>query len=243
MDDLEQFKKRIHSALLRAQENKVILFPFLSDRESDILLKEAKAFNIHVLNDGGIINAERKRYLITPFKTNVDFKIVVYNIIYNKKYYSISHRDILGSLMGLGIKRECIGDIVLIDKDCYFACTEEISSFILEEYNYVGNTPIKLERIDYPIIHEINYEYRLCFLASLRLDAVVAQATGVSRKEANEMITLGLVMVNHELIYNTSHSVALNDELSIRHKGHFIINNIGNETKSGRIKVEIGKRV
>ena len=86
-------------------------------------------------------------------------------------------------------------------------------------------------------------EYRLCFLASLRLDAVVAQATGVSRKEANEMITLGLVMVNHELIYNTSHSVELNDELSIRHKGHFIINNIGNETKSGRIKVEIGKRV
>lgn len=243
MDDLEQFKKRIHSSLLRALENKVILFPFLSDRESELLLKEAKALNIEVLADGGIINAERKRYLITPFKTNADFKIVVYNIIYNKKYYSISHRDILGSLMGLGIKRECIGDIVIIDKDCYFAATEEIASFLEGEYNYVGNTPIKLERIEYPIVHEINYEYRLCFLASLRLDAVVAQASGISRGEASEMIKLGLVMVNHQVIYNTSHNVVLKDELSIRHKGHYIINNIGNETKSGRIKVEIGKRV
>lgn len=243
MDNVEQFKKKIHSFLSRASEGRVVLLPFLDEREGYILESSSKEMKLSYISDGGIINSERKRYLFTPYLDKADFKIVVYSIIYNKKYYEINHRSILGSLMGLGIKRECIGDITIIDKDAYFAATEEISQFLENEFNYVGNIPIKLERIDYPIYNEIKYDISLHFLASLRLDAIVSQACHISRSEANEMIVLGLVMVNHETITNTSHNIKENDELSIRHKGHYKIHSIGNESKSGRIKVEIARRV
>lgn len=243
MDSVEQFKKKINSFLSRANDGRVVLLPFLDEREGHILETTSKGMNLSFISDGGIINAERKRYLYTTYLDKIDFKIVVYSIIYNKKFYEINHRAILGSLMGLGIKRECIGDITIIDKDAYFAATEEISSFLESEFNYVGNIPIKLERIDYPIYNEVKYDITLHFLASLRLDAVVSQACHISRSEANEMIVLGLVMVNHEIINNTSFIVKENDELSIRHKGHYKIHSIGNESKSGRIKVEIAKRV
>lgn len=245
MESLESFKKRFDSVIDKAYQGGVTLLPFLDEAEYGYLESEIKKYSgINYFSNGGIENSERKRYVITPYDSFNDFKINVFQIIYNKKFYSLYHRSILGSLMSLGIKRECLGDIY-IDKDlnAYFAVTDEITNFILNEFKFVGKCAIELKLVDYPIYMEANYIDETCFLASVRLDSVVSQGFNVSRSNALEMIEEGLVMVNHVLNQNPSHKLKENDLISVRHKGRLLVKNIGGVTKSGRIVVTIAKRI
>ena len=146
--------------------------------------------------------------------------------------------------MALGIKRDCIGDIVLTDnQDVYFACTKEISNYIFEQFTSLNNASIELEEVDYPVKNVIKYDEKLYFLASLRLDVIISAAYSFSRSEALEYIKNGLVFINHFNVLNPSHIVKENDELSVRHKGRVKIINVGGETKSGRLKITLGKRI
>lgn len=50
----------------------------------------------------------------------------------------LTHRDYLGSLMGLGIKRECIGDIRILQKGkAVIFVKEEIARYIINELKNV----------------------------------------------------------------------------------------------------------
>ncbi|MBQ3253874.1 MAG: hypothetical protein IJA65_04885 [Acholeplasmatales bacterium] len=246
MEALEQFSKRIESSISRAYEGGVVLLPFLDEAQIGVITSEMKWHSeIKASKSGKIINADRVRYIIAPKDYDtLDFNIVVFKIIYNKKYYTIYHRSILGSLMSLGIKRECIGDIIIDDNnDAYFACTKEISEYILESFKFIGKAPIELEIENKDIINIPKYEEKLSFVASLRLDAIIAQAYNISRKEALELISGGLVYINHVLTLNVSHMVKLDDIISVRHKGKFKLSEIGNKSKSGRLAIKIAKRI
>ena len=245
MESLINFKKRCDSVIDKAYQGGVILFNFLDEAEVSVLEEEIKRNpSIYIFSDGKIIDADRKRYIVSPYEMdNIDFKIDVFEIIYNSKFYEINHRNILGSLMSLGIKRECIGDIVFNNGKAFFAATNEISSFLLEEFRFVGKTPIELKLIDYEVKNIINYEFKTHFLASIRLDSIVANGFNISRTIAQEMIMEGLVYINHVLCQNTSHEVKVDDQISVRHKGKIILKDIGGKSRSGRIAVNIGRRI
>lgn len=245
MEELDLFKKRLESLIIRAYEGGVCLLPFLDEAQMALIKEELKWHSeINAYFDGGIINSDRSRCVIAPNDYKVDFKIVVFKIIYNKKYYSISHRNILGSLMSLGIKREVLGDIVIDDdKNAYFACQTEMSDFLLQEFKYIGKAPIELEECKTKIENIIRYEEKMCFISSLRLDAVIAIAFSISRSVALNSIKNGIVFVNYLLVQNPIHRVLVNDIISVRHKGKIKIISIEGTTKSGRTCVKIGKRV
>lgn len=245
MEDLELFKKKVASYIDKAYSGGVALLNFLDEAQIGILNQLAKKSNLDINYYGGFINSDRLRAVISMYEVNKsDYKIAVYKIDYNKKYYTISHRSVLGSLMSLGIKRECIGDIIITDdNDAYFAVTEEISTYILNSFDTVGKAPIRLIKVDDEIQNVIRYSEKLHFVSSLRLDVIIAASYNLSRSEALELITNGLVFINHVSTLNPSHIVKLNDELSVRHKGRVRLSNIGNETKSGRIAVTLAKRV
>ena len=245
MEELENFRKRIDSIISRAYEGGVTILPFLDEAQQGILEEELKWHsNINYKFYGKIINADRKRSIISPYEIkNDDFKIQIFEIIYNTKYYELYHRSILGALMSLGIKRESIGDIVIKDKKAYFAATKEISKFLIEEFKSVGKAPIELKEIDTEIENEIIYETKTHFLSSLRIDCVVAGAYNLSRSEVLEFIERGDIFINHVLNLNPSHICHLDDLISIRHKGRVKISKIGGNTKSGRIAVDLSKRV
>ena len=245
MESLENFKKRCDSIIDKAYQGGVTLLNFLDEAEIGVIEAIMKKHqSLYLYSDGKIINSDRKRYIISPYEdSNLDFKINIFKIKYNSKYYDINHRNVLGSLMSLGIKRECIGDIVISNAGVYFACTYEITPFLLEEFKFVGKAPIELELVEYDVNNIIKYDYKTYFLASIRLDSVVAEGFGISRSDAHDMIINGLVYVNHILCQNVSHNVKLNDIISVRHKGKIILNEIGGKSKSGRIAVTIGKRI
>lgn len=246
MEELDGFKRRVNSLIKRAQDGGVCLLSFLDDAEMGIVLEEMKYQKDITANFyGGIIDSDRKRCIISsyPIEDN-DYKIKVFEIIYNKKYYELYHRSVLGAIMGLGIERKAIGDIVLKeDKRVFFAATEEISKFLKEEFRSVGKAPIELKEIDYPIKNEIRYESKVYFLSSLRLDVVVAGAYQLSRSEVLEYLLRGDISINHILNQNPSHICNLNDEISVRHKGRVKISEIGGHSKSGRLAITLSKRI
>lgn len=245
MESLINFKKRCDSIIDKAYQGGVTLLNFLDEAEISILNEEIKKNpTINLYSDGKIIDADRKRFIVSPYDIDdLDFKIDIYEIIYNKKFHNINHRNILGSLMSLGIKRECIGDIVFNDGNAYFAATKEISAFLLEEFKFIGRAPIELKLINYDVKNIINYEFKTYFLASIRLDSIVAFGFNISRNLAQEMIMEGLVYINHVLCQNTSHEVKIDDQISVRHKGKIILKDIGGKSKSGRIACNIGRRI
>ena len=156
----------------------------------------------------------------------------------------MNHRSILGSLMGLGIKRECIGDIVIEDnKDSYFAVTEEISPFIKNELRQIGKCQIDLMKYDKPINNIIKYETKTTFVSSLRLDSVVSLAIGKSRGDAQDLIYQGLVTLNYKICQNNSEVIREGDSISVRHHGKYLISHVGGKSKSGRTIIDISKRI
>ncbi len=245
MEELEIFRKRIDSLITKSYSGGVTLLNFLDEAKLGILNQAFKNIkDINVFYDGGFLNADTLRAIITPYEVEKsDFKIIVYNIKYNKKFYEIGHRSILGSLMALGIKREFIGDIVLNENGAYFACGEEISEYIKDNLKFIGKAPVELIKEEKTIENIVKYALKVEFLSSLRLDVFIAAAYNLSRSEAHEYIVNGLVYINHVLILNPSEAIKLQDEISVRGKGRCKLKEIGGHSKSGRIAATLAKRV
>jgi len=245
MEELEYFKKMISSSIDRAFDGGVVLLGFIDETKQKIIENMIpKNSGIEVVFDGGFSNSDYKRCAIFPVCYDVDLKVSVYEISYLKKYLTPNHRMVLGTLMSLGIKRESIGDIYIDDnRNIYFACTNEISPYLLENFKTLGKVSISLIEVNGSINKQIKTKEETKFVASLRLDVVLAAAYNLSRKEALEFIEAGLVSVNHMPTYNCSMQLKLNDLLSVRHKGRVTISNIGGTTKSNRIILELSYQV
>ena len=99
-----------------------------------------------------------------------------------------------------------------------------------------------MEYYDEIVENVLRYEDKVYFLPSLRLDACIAQVYKISRSEALDIITNGLVFINHINCLNSSHILKENDEISVRHKGKFKVSLISGQSKSGKLAVTLSKR-
>lgn len=240
MESIIEFKKKILSYIDRVYDGKEILLNFLDETESAILEEVCRYEKVPFYKYGGIENSERNRYVLSNYDVdNENFKIVVYKINYNKRYYSIEHKHVLGTIMGLGIKREALGDIIIDDKnDIYFACTKEISKFIELNLEFINKAKIELEVIDYVVSNKINYEEKEILTSSYRLDGVISGVYNLSRSKSQELIKEGLVYINHINNMNVSFIVSEGDEINVRHYGKFKVDKLLNITRSGRYKIK-----
>ncbi len=240
----EDFVKRIKDLKQQAIENsKVSLLKFLDSRKQELVKYIiGTKDNVYIYFDGGFKNAEYKKCLITPFineENNLNVDILKIN--YNKRFLKPNHRNILGALMNMGIKRESIGDI-FIDEECYFACSKEISNYLIDEFKTLSNMPVNLEIVtDLDIEKKEEFEVKKAFVSSLRLDVIISSMYNLSRNESQEIIKNKMVKVNHVMMDNTSHMLKENDLLSVNKKGRMKLFSIGNTTSKGRICVEIGR--
>ena len=227
------------SNLNKASQGGVVLTSFL-DETKLAYLETLHSKDVRIKLDGGFDEAEHKRALFSPldFEAN-HFKIKVYEIQYNSRYLELNHRKILGSLMSLGIKRESIGDIVCSGQAFYFACTEEISAYIEQEFKTISGVAIELKELAERLTIKRELREEKHIVSSLRLDVIIASAYKLSRNEASEMITEGLVQVNHIICQSISKQVAIDDVISVRHKGRFYVGTVGGKTKSDRLVLQL----
>lgn len=191
---------------------------------------------IYLELSGGYQNAEYKRAFI-----NTDIKdIVCFKILYNKNFLTLTHQNILGSILALNIERNTVGDI-LPESDAFFVIGE-LSEFIRNEFTSIGNQTIELEEIDGSKLERvINLEEHKQFIDSMRLDLVVARITKQSRINAKIMIENDFIKVNHLVSNKHAKELVKEDIVSIRKHGRFIILDAMGRSKKDKIVLKYGK--
>lgn len=150
----------------------------------------------------------------------------------------LTHRDYLGSLMGLGISRECIGDIVVAEEKAYVFCLDDIADFLLTNLDKIGRRSVKVQKCNAVNLPEKNLQRLSVTVASDRIDCIVSQVRGCSRNQAEELIRTGRVMVNYLPAEDGSKKLKPGDVVSVRGFGKFIYIGSFGETKKGRLKIE-----
>ncbi len=201
---------------------------------------------------GGFEDAERRILVFLPeYMAKEDFPgseedpLCVLSVSKAPKAPALSHRDYLGSILALGIKRDVVGDIVVREDGAEIVILKEMGDFFLSSYTAAGHTPLKTEikaigDIDIP---EPEIRYSRDTVASLRLDSVLASAFGLSRAKAADAVKAGLVFVNSIECRKTDAPVNEGDKLVIRGKGKAILVSIEGQSRKGRTGIKVGKYI
>lgn len=226
--------------LHRRAENsgRTVFTDFLSLLELSVLKNMRPSLTPHFW--GGYENAER---VVAAFGEceNEDFPICLISVKpVNKKFADeLSHRDFLGSIMALGIKRDVIGDIIVSENCGYVFCIENIASYITANLKEVKHTTvtaqIATELPDIAISEPETAEY---IVVSLRLDVLTAAVLGLSRKSASELFQREKVFVNG-ILKNASYTVSNGDSITVRGFGKFVFVEEKRRTKKDRLVIEI----
>lgn len=199
---------------------------------------------------GGYPNAERKMLIFLPeyidesALMDTDSPIVCLRTTYYEKD-TLTHRDILGALIGIGIGRETIGDICVGKGSCDFLVTSEIAPYVLQNLISAGRTKLHLEQISLdqltvqiPETKEIRDT-----LASLRLDSVLSSGFQISRSLAANYIGSGKVAVDGKLCEKADKMIPVGATISLRGQGKIKLASIHGKTKKDRISVIIQRYI
>jgi len=191
---------------------------------------------------GGYETAERQKIAIYPdylLPPRPEETISAIRIQYQQKFNKLSHRDVLGAILGLGITRQRVGDIIVGDASIDVVADKEISRYVIASLEKVGRAGVKVHELALDALNApvINYVIQQDTVKSLRLDSIVASGLKCSRKDAQQLITKELVCVNYRETANVSHTVLERDLISVRGKGRFILQDIEGTTKKERIRI------
>ncbi|GGA97490.1 RNA-binding protein [Macrococcus hajekii] len=220
-----------------------VLTPFLDPREQYIFSVVAAQQQVKLSLFGGDEMSERKRAIVSPdyFEPEIaDYEMELIEVNYPDKFVALTHRNLLGSIMQTGIKREQLGDIRVEDR-IQFVVTKQMAIYLQRELTKIKGAAVKLEikSFDDMIQTTEHFQSRDTTLASLRLDAVVQALTKKSRAVAQKMIDAEHVKVNHTIITKTSFTVEARDLLSIKGYGRARVAFIGDRTKKDKIRVTL----
>lgn len=156
----------------------------------------------------------------------------------------LAHRDFLGSLMGLGIRREILGDLLVKDSVCFVYCLDTMSEYIKSNLTQVRHTMVTVRSISQlPEGMEPRTEAFCLVAASWRLDTIAAAVTRESRSAVLQRFRAGEIFLNGIEITDGSKKCSPGDALVIRHIGRFTIGKAQGETRSGRIRIECEKYI
>ncbi len=154
---------------------------------------------------------------------------------------SVNHRDLLGSLMGLGIVREKVGDILMGEARADLIVMDTVADFLLQNWTSAGRTRLKVSEIEASGLQppEIRCREIRDTVSALRLDAVAASGFRTSRGKAAELIAAGRVQVNWRECTKPDKLLSEGDTVSARGLGKFRLSSVGGTTRKGRVSVVI----
>lgn len=157
-------------------------------------------------------------------------------------FKTLSHKDYLGSVMSLGIKRELLSDLVVEGSSCYFMTNSTIASLIETNLKKAGKMPIEFEIMSKEsLLPKAKLEEIEKIASSTRLDSIVATLSNVSRNEAVELISKKEVIVDYVVRIEKKYQVKEGSIISIRKIGKFIFDGQRGATKKERLRVVFKK--
>lgn len=187
---------------------------------------------------GGFHEAERIKvaFFRSDYNGSIDFGIDALAVSWDDRYRLIGHRDVLGALMGLGIKRAVLGDILMHGASCQILVDHTMTQWIKDNFKKVAMAPVTVEQISLDDIEppKQNAKEIRATVASLRLDAVAAAGFGISRSKMAKYISDDRTEVNWAQAKSVSQEVKPGDVISIRGRGRIEIKEITGKSRKGR---------
>ena len=241
-NDEERFLMRHVEDLARAAQTRSIprYSGFLSDREQDLAraalgragMQEGWRF------DGGYPDAERRVLCIEPEYCDADSPVCCVQLCCRAQAGAAlpAHKDYLGSLMGLGLTREKIGDILVSPQWADVLVGSSVADFLLQEWTQAGRVHLRLSEIGPEEIAVPEQPAKLLrdTVASLRLDSVLAAGFSLSRSAAADLIRSGKVEENWMSCEKPDAPVQQGDVLTARGLGKCLVESVGGQSRKGR---------
>lgn len=233
---------------------------FLSPRELHLAgnYLASHGMSTRFIEWGGYEGAERKKIIVLPeYMEGVsiaalsDYDLspqVTALAVSCSGYVKVSHRDLLGSILGLGLERDVIGDILLTDGEKIEAtvlCDESIADYIASNLTKVGRDTVKVKRVvlTEDRIPKRRFVHITDTVASARLDCIVGAVCSLSRERAREAVVTGLVELDYECEERPDRTVTAPSVISVRGQGKFKINSVSDVTKKGRLRLDADKYI
>ena len=234
---------RIYDRLSAAEQKNIpAVTQFLSPREQ--VLTRQMMVPMELTFFGGTADAERAvccklpDYLSEQWLFGEESPVAAVRATYFERD-ELTHRDILGGLMGIGIKRETVGDIYVSAGQCDFFVTKEILPYVLDNFLTAGRTKLHLQQIPLDLVQVPQVQVRQMkdTVSSLRLDSVLGSGFGLARGKASDVIAAGKVSVNDLPCLKADKVLAQGDKITVRGFGKLILAQVGGRTKKDRISI------
>lgn len=216
---------------------------FLNPHQRKVALSLITQINgINYVEEGGYKKAERKRILVFPdylFPDHVESSISIIKVEGNFNFKEVTHKDFLGAILGLGIKREMVGDILVHEDYAQMIIAEEVFDFVKLNFKKVNEVPIEVSKIekDDLVIPTRHTKEIPTTVASMRLDAVASSGFGDSRNKISRDIKNNKVKLNYKVVTDPASEVEIGDLISIRYRGRVEVAEKRGLSNKGRIKL------
>lgn len=252
-EDISRLYARLDDLCDTSDRGEVGISDFLSPRElhfAELYLRRrgAKFFTF-----GGYPDAQRRRVYVLPEYMSDASDISEFGSyghsasisalgVSSAGYRKLSHRDYLGSILGLGVERAVVGDILVIGEDGASAvvfCDEPLTSFFCSELNKVANEKVRCQSIelDKVVVPERRMAAINDTVASPRIDCIVGALCSFSRDKARTLVESGMVEMDFEAEQRPDRTVKTPCTVSVRGVGKFNIISVEDKTKKGRYRL------
>lgn len=194
--------------------------------------------------DGSVIS-DASYAVVSDENTAEQFPIKAVTFTFRKED-SVTHRDVLGSLMALGIERDTVGDIFVTDGKAAVFVYEKVAPLISDSITKIGRVGVQVQTgiAEGFTLPARKYEELRFSVASMRLDNIVRCVAGTSRTGAVEKyITPQLVTLNGTVCTDVSKQLSEDDVFSVRGKGKFVLQCIGETGRKGNIHITVKKYI
>ena len=237
--------RKIGDLLARSEKTYTVLYShFLTPAEQGVIA-EQNFRNGTVSFVGGYEDAERRlcRLCAEEYCADNGAPVILYHITATAHDAVISHRDVLGSLMGLGIKREMLGDISAKGNEAWVFCHSDVSGLVEMELDKISRYRVEISVCEVSQLPPPETEALSINVSSLRLDSICAEGFGLSRTKAAEFIKSGAVSVNWGICCQPDREICDGDSISLRGRGKIRAGRITGVSKKGRLFVEIHRYI
>lgn len=214
---------------------------FLNPYELSVLNDIAKINNIEIVFLSCNKECERNIFVANPYSKEIESKDYISVLEFQQN--NITHPDVLGALLNLGLERNDIGDIYIGDGLCEFVILNKDKDFVKFNLTKIKNERVSLDFKKDNILSKNKIEYieKRGFISSLRLDNIVSEFVNLSRSKAKTLIKRRLVKVNFQIIDNPSKIIEENSLISIRKEGRFIFDKVIGKSKKDNYHIEYRK--
>lgn len=245
MEDRALLLTHIEDLCRRAEREGVAHSKFLTPGEGAAVQQAyANRRDVDFQLDGGFAGAERCVAVFTQpdWGTYQPEEALAGLRLAHREQDVIRHQDVLGAVLGLGLTREVLGDILIESGRATTVCLAGMADFIVAELTKVGRVGVLVTRLPLFQLPDIApaLEEKQVSVASLRLDAVLAAAFNLSRGDAADAIRAGRVQLAHRECLEPAKALETGDIFSLRGKGRAKLVAANGLSRKGKLRITLG---